>query len=63
MKHRYRNSIKDMQTVSGADIDSDQNLLAAKMCIGLKKITKLRKGNPGRIWRSYMLNDMKCKML
>jgi len=26
MKHRFRNSVKDVQTLPGADIDSDHNL-------------------------------------
>ena len=28
--HRFRNSVKDVQTLPGADIDSDHNLLVAK---------------------------------
>jgi hypothetical protein len=30
----------------GADIDSDQNLLVAKICTRLKKIVKIQKGKP-----------------
>ena len=26
LKHRFRNSVKDVQTLPGADIDSDHNL-------------------------------------
>jgi len=31
MKHCFRNSVKDVQTLPGADIDSDHNLLVAKV--------------------------------
>jgi endonuclease/exonuclease/phosphatase family metal-dependent hydrolase len=47
MKHRFRNSMKDVQTMHGADIDSDHNLLTAKFCTRLKKIIKTQKGKPG----------------
>ena len=30
VKHRFRNSVKDVQTLPGTDIDSDHNLLVAK---------------------------------
>ena len=43
MKHRFRNSVKDVQTLPGADIDSDHNLLVAKICTRLKKIYKVPK--------------------
>jgi len=35
-----------MQTLSGADIDSDHNLLVAKICTRLKKIIKFQKRIP-----------------
>jgi hypothetical protein len=38
--------MKDMQTMPGADIDSDNNLLVAKICTGLRKIIKFLKGKP-----------------
>jgi len=31
VKHRFRNSTKHVQTLSGADIDSDHNLLVAEI--------------------------------
>jgi hypothetical protein len=31
MKLQFRNSVKDVQTLPGADIDSDHNLLVAKV--------------------------------
>ena len=31
MKQRFRNSVKDVQTLPGADIDSDHNILVAKI--------------------------------
>jgi len=40
VKYRFRNSVKDMQTLPGADIDSDHNLLVAKICTRLKKIIR-----------------------
>jgi hypothetical protein len=38
VKQRFRNSVKDVQTMPGADIDSDHNLLVATICTSLKKI-------------------------
>ena len=32
MRHRFRNSVKDVQTLPGPDFDSDYNLLVAKIC-------------------------------
>jgi hypothetical protein len=43
VKQRFRNSIKDAQTLPGADIDPDHNLLVAKMCTRLKKIIRFQK--------------------
>jgi len=43
VKHRFRNSVKDVQTLPGADIDCDHNLLVAKMCTRLKKIIRFQK--------------------
>ena len=43
VKHQFRNSVKDVQTLSGADIDSDHNLLVAKICTRLKKIIRFHK--------------------
>ena len=40
VKHRFRNSVKDVQTLPGADIDSDHNLLVAKICTRLKKFIR-----------------------
>jgi endonuclease/exonuclease/phosphatase family metal-dependent hydrolase len=38
MKHRLINNVKDVQTLPGADIDCDHNLLVTKFCTRLKKI-------------------------
>ena len=38
--------MKDVQTLPGADIDSDHNLLVAKFRTGLKKIIRFRKSRP-----------------
>jgi len=46
VKHRFRNSVKDVQTLPGADVDSDHNLLVAKICTRLKKIIRLQKRRP-----------------
>jgi endonuclease/exonuclease/phosphatase family metal-dependent hydrolase len=46
VKHRFRNSVKDVQTLPGADIDSDHNLLVAKICNRLKKIIRFQKRRP-----------------
>ena len=46
VKHRFRNSVKDVQTMPGADIDSDHNLLVAKICTRLKKVIRFQKRRP-----------------
>jgi len=38
--------VKDVQTMPGADIDCDHNLLVAKICTGLKKIIRFQKRRP-----------------
>ena len=38
--------MKDVQTLPGADIDSDRNLLVAKICTRLKKMIKFQKRRP-----------------
>ena len=43
VKHRFRNSVKDVQTLPVADTDSDHNLLVAKICTKLKKNYKIPK--------------------
>jgi uncharacterized membrane protein YcaP (DUF421 family) len=46
VKHRYRNSMKEVQTLPGADTVSVHNLLVAKISTRLKKIIRLIKGKP-----------------
>ena len=46
VKHRFRNSVKDVQTLPGADIDSNHNLLVAKVRTRLKKIMRFQKSRP-----------------
>ena len=46
VKHRCRNSVKDVQTLAGIDIDSDHSLLVANICIRLKKIIRFQKRGP-----------------
>jgi len=43
VKQPFRNSVKEVQTLPGANIDSDHNLLVAKMCTRLKKIIRFQK--------------------
>jgi hypothetical protein len=38
--------VKDVQTLPGADIDSDHNLLVATICTSLKKIIRFHKRKP-----------------
>ena len=46
MKQRFRNSIRDVKTLPGADIDSDHNLLVAEVQTRLKAIKKAGKRKP-----------------
>jgi exonuclease III len=46
VKHRFRNGVKDVHTLPGADIDSDHNLRAAKICTRLKKIIRFQMRRP-----------------
>ena len=46
MKQRFGNRVKDVQTLPGADIDSDHNLLVAKIHTRLKKILRFQKSRP-----------------
>jgi exonuclease III len=46
VKQRFRNSVKDVQTLPGADIDSDHNLLFSTICTRLKKIIRFHKRKP-----------------
>jgi len=46
VKHRFRNSVKDVQTLPGADIDSDHNLLLAKVRTRLKKNIRFQTSRP-----------------
>jgi hypothetical protein len=60
VKQRFRNDVKDVQTLPGADIDCDHNILVATICTRLKKIIRFHKSeNQDGIWRSDMLNDRK----
>jgi len=46
VKHRFRNSVKDVQTLPETNTDSDHNLLVAKVCTRLKKIIRFQKSIP-----------------
>jgi hypothetical protein len=52
--------VKAVQAVPGADIDSDLNLLVAKICIKLKKIIRFQKRRPQWDLENYILNDKEC---
>jgi hypothetical protein len=59
VKHRFRNSVEDVQTLPGADIDSDHNLLVAKVCTGLKKIIRFQSRRPQwDLEKLYILKKM-----
>jgi len=63
VKHRFINSVKAVQAVPGADIDSDLNLLVAKICIKLKKIIRFQKRRSQWDLENYILNDKECCIL
>ena len=46
VKHPFRNSMRDVNRLLGADIDSDYSLLLENVCTELKKIVRLRRGRP-----------------
>jgi hypothetical protein len=46
VKLLFRNSVKDVQTLPGADTDSYHNLLVATICTRLKKIIRFHKRKP-----------------
>ena len=50
VKQRFRNSIRDVKTLPGADIDSDHNLLVAEVQTRKKAIKNLGRGNQNGIW-------------
>jgi len=50
-----------MHTMAGADIDSDHNLLVAKVSTSLKKIIRFQRAGLEGIWRSYMQKDKECR--
>ena len=50
VKQRFRNRIRDVKTLSVADIDSDHNLLVAEVETRSKAIKKLGRGNQNGIW-------------
>jgi hypothetical protein len=48
VKQRIRNSVKDVQTLPGANIDCDHNLLVATICTRLTKIIRFEQRKPRR---------------
>jgi len=63
VKHRFRNSVKDVQTLPGADTDSDHNLVVAKVRTRLKKIIRSQKGRRRWDLEKYMIKDIECRIL
>jgi exonuclease III len=63
VKHQFRNSVKDVQTLPGADINLDHNLLAAKICTRLKKIIRFKREDHNGIWRNCILKNKQCRIL
>src|SRR5207248_3547742 len=49
VRQRYRNSVKDSRSYPGADIDSDHNLVMAKIAVRLKK--KVKSGRRIKKWK------------
>jgi hypothetical protein len=60
VKQRFRNSVKDVQTHPGVDIDSDHNLLVAKICTRLKRIIRFQKRKP--VWDLEKLQAQRQKV-
>ena len=56
MKQCFKNSLRDIKTLPGADIDSDHNLLVAEVQTRLKAIK-----NPGRMKQKWNLQRIKSK--
>jgi hypothetical protein len=46
VKRRIRSSVKNGQTLAGADIDSDHNILVTNFCTTLKKIVRFQMRRP-----------------
>jgi len=63
VKHRFRNSVKDVQTLPGADIDSDHNFLVVKICTRLKKIIRFRKTRPQWDLEKLYTQNQQCRIL
>jgi hypothetical protein len=58
-----QNSEKDVQKMPRTDVVCDHKLLDANICTRLKKVIKFQKGKRDGIWKSYMLNNSRCKIL
>jgi hypothetical protein len=56
-------NVKDVQKIPEANTGTDQNLLVEKICTKMKKTASSKKENQDGMWRNYMLNDRKCKIL
>jgi hypothetical protein len=63
VKHRFRNSVKVVQRLPGADIDSDHNLLVAKISTRLKKIMRFQKRRPQWDLEKLYTQKKQCRIL
>ena len=54
--------MKNVQTLTGADIDSDQTLVVAKICTRLTKIIRFQREDQSGIWRNCMVNEKERRM-
>jgi hypothetical protein len=60
VKQRFRSSVKDVKRQPGTYIDSDHNLLVAKICTRLKRTIRLQKRKP--VWDLENLQAQRQKV-
>jgi len=54
--------VKDVQTMPGADIDSDHNLLVAKVRTRLEKIIRFQKSRPSWDLEKLYAESKECRV-
>jgi endonuclease/exonuclease/phosphatase family metal-dependent hydrolase len=62
-KNRFRNSVENVQTLHGAHIDSDHNLLVVIIYTILKNIIRFRKRSRRWDLEKFMLKLKECRIL
>jgi len=55
VRYPFSNSMKDMQTMSGAHIYFGHNILVTKICTIVKKIMRFKNGKP--VWNLEKLRS------